>query len=94
MARELADLTSRLSTRLMRERHDWQTYCEAAKRLHDYERDEAMPTRDVLSAIVLIESTVEALEVEHLQSVERVALDYGRRLVRAAWRRFEAAQSD
>jgi hypothetical protein len=70
-------------------RYDWAPFCAAANLLRDYARGRAIAPREILSAIVLVESTIEALEVERLVAIERVALECGRRMADGAWRRRE-----
>jgi hypothetical protein len=89
---ELAELSARMQTLAPRRRHGWERFCEAARLLDEYGQGEDKADGEVLAAIVLVESTIEALEVRRLLPVERVALDCGRRVVRDAWQRWEDDQ--
>jgi hypothetical protein len=88
MKDELADLIAMLRPQT-RWHLTWQSFCEAAYFLRTYAEGMDKATAKVLAAIVRIESTVEALQDQRLQAVERVALEYGGRLARLAWRRHE-----
>jgi hypothetical protein len=90
---ELTELSVRLQMLGPRRRSGWVRFCRAAKLLEEYGDGEEKAAGEVFAALVLVESTIEALELRRLQSIERVALDCGRQAVREAWRRLDDEQA-
>ena len=86
---EVMELTARLQALAKGRRHNWRPFCGALRLLQEYEQGQEKTEREVLAALVLVESTIEALEGTRLQAVERVALECARQVSREAWLRLE-----